>query len=78
MIAEVRIWDIVVGYLIDNKAQRYADFRFEKEFLKHNLDLSPLRLPMSKIDPEILYSFAPRNKADAETYKGVPDRKSVV
>ena len=69
---EVKIWGHSVGALIWNTIQEYAVFRFNSDFLKLDLDLAPLLMPLSGIDPKTTYSFQPNSIEDRTVYKGLP------
>jgi serine/threonine-protein kinase HipA len=69
---EVKIWGQSVGALIWNATQEYSVFRFNTDFLKLDLDLAPLLMPLSGIDPRTTYSFQPNNIEDKTVYKGLP------
>ena len=69
---EVKIWGHSAGALIWNAAQEYSVFRFNTDFLKLDLDLAPLLMPLSRIDPRTTYSFQPNTTEDRMVYKGLP------
>ena len=69
---EVKIWGHSVGALIWNTTQEYAVLRFNADFLKQNLDLAPLLIPLSGIDPGRTYSFPPNSIEDKTVFKGLP------
>ena len=50
MIAEVRLWDMLVGTLSLNKDKRTSVFRFDSDFVKKGLDIAPILMPLSDID----------------------------
>ena len=70
--AEVKIWDTIVGYLLWSEQRQSADFEFSKNFLSQKLDLSPLQIPLDKIDAEKIYSFPARTANDLIVFKGLP------
>ena len=70
--AEVRIWDMTVGYLIWDDRRRYADFEFDRRFISKDLDLSPLQIPHKNIELRKVYSFQPPSENDRLTFKGLP------
>jgi len=69
---EVKIWGHSVGALIWNTTQEYPIFRFHADFLKLDLDLAPLLMPLSTIDSRTTYSFPPNSIEDKTVYKGLP------
>jgi len=69
-IAKVNIWNEMVGAVAWDDIKGYATFEFEDSFLKKEIDIAPLRMPIveAKIGKRI-FSFPNLNK---ETYKGLP------
>ena len=64
-VATIKIWNKQVGAIAwDEKG--FANFEYDKDFVKSNLEISPLQMPLA--DNEI-YSFPTLNK---ETFKGLP------
>jgi len=45
-VAEVRIWNMLVGAVSWDEENRFAIFEFDPGFLEHGLDLSPIMMPM--------------------------------
>lgn len=69
-IAKVNIWNEMVGAVAWDEAKGYATFEFEKSFLKKDLDLAPLKMPISEAkNGKRIFSFSNMNN---ETYKGLP------
>jgi len=73
MIAEVRLWDMLVGTLSLNKDKRTSVFRFDSDFVKKGLDIAPILMPLSGIDVSKVYTFTPEDESDFRTYKGLPE-----
>ena len=73
MIAEVRLWDMVVGYLSLDKNGMSSVFRFDPDFLKKGLDIAPVMLPLNSMDGSKVLTFIPEDEADFRTYKGLPE-----
>ena len=48
MIARVNIWNTFVGAVFWNAEKGYASFEYDPEFLKSNLNLSPLQMPLQQ------------------------------
>ena len=69
---EVKIWGQSVGALIWNVTQEYSVFRFNADFLKLGLNLAPLLMPLSGINPGTSYSFQPGSTEDRTVFKGLP------
>jgi serine/threonine-protein kinase HipA len=70
MNAKVVIWNKTVGYLSWDENTRSYQFEFEKEFLKNNLDIAPLMMPLSNLIRGVTkYNFPELNR---ETFKGLP------
>jgi len=73
MIAEVRLWDMLVGSLSLNTDKRTSIFRFDSDFVKKNLDIAPVLIPVNSIDILKVRKFIPEDEADFITYKGLPE-----
>jgi serine/threonine-protein kinase HipA len=67
--AFINIWKKRVGAIAWDSENRLAQFEFEPSFLKNNLDLSPLKLPIDKARYQI-FSFP--ELRDTTTFKGLP------
>lgn len=65
-LAEVYIWDKLVGYVNWNEQSGTAGFEYEPEFVATGLELSPLMMPLT---PGAIYEFS-SNKGD--TFIGLP------
>lgn len=65
-LAEVYIWDKLVGYVNWNEQSGTAGFEYEPEFVATGLELSPLMMPLT---PGAIYEFS-SNKGD--TFMGLP------
>ncbi len=64
-VAVVKIWDKKVGAVSwDEKG--FANFEYEKDFLKTKLELSPIHMPLAEGE---IYSFPSLRK---DTYRGLP------
>ena len=72
MIAEVRLWDMLVGTFSLNRDRRTSNFRFHHDFIKKGLDIAPILMPVSSIDISKIHKFIPEDEADFQTYKGLP------
>jgi len=69
-IAKVNIWNEMVGAVVWDESKGYATFEFEESFIENDLDLAPLRMPISDAkNVRRIFSFPNLNK---ETYKGLP------
>ena len=44
MIAEVKLWDMLVGTLSLNNDRRTSAFRFDPGFLQKGLDIAPIQI----------------------------------
>jgi hypothetical protein len=73
MIAEVRLWDMVVGHLSLDENRITSVFRFDADFLKKGLDLAPILMPLSSMDHSRVFTFVPEDNTDFRTYKGLPE-----
>ena len=69
-IAKVNIWNHFVGAVLWNSKDKYAAFEFDSTFLKKDLDLAPIVMPLGEVkSKKKIFSFPYLNK---ETYKGLP------
>jgi serine/threonine-protein kinase HipA len=69
-VAYIRIWDQLAGAVLWDNNKGTAVFEFDSQFLKNNLDLAPLTMPMAEAKQgNRIYSFPelPKN-----TFKGLP------
>ena len=73
MIAEVRLWDKIVGNLSLNRDKRTSVFRFDPDFVKKNWDIAPVLMPLNSVDILKVRTFIPEDEADFRTYKGLPE-----
>ncbi len=72
-VAEVKIWNELVGAIQWNDQQKLASFEFHPDFIKKGWDLSPVKMPIE--NGSRIYSFPELRKAkDAtdDTFKGLP------
>ena len=70
-VAEVRIWGNVIGYVSWEDKSRASSFEFEKKFLQSSLDISPLSMPLGKVNPSEIYKSTSISETDYQTYKGL-------
>ncbi|MFZ1517657.1 MAG: type II toxin-antitoxin system HipA family toxin [Ignavibacteriaceae bacterium] len=69
-IAKVNIWNEMVGAVVWDESKDYATFEFEESFIKKDIDIAPLRMPIAEAkNGKRIFSFPNLNK---ETYKGLP------
>ena len=69
-VAEVRIWNMLVGAVSWNEENRFAIFEFDPGFLEHGLDLSPIMIPIDETRRGATrFEF---RRLPFETYKGLP------
>ncbi len=70
VVAEVNLWGIQVGAVAWNEAANHGVFEFEPDFLKLDLDISPLKMPLAEArSGKRIFSFPTLN---TETYQGLP------
>ncbi|MBA7551002.1 hypothetical protein ES705_43535 [subsurface metagenome] len=72
-VAEVKIWDELVGAVRWDSGQQLASFQYDKKFLTNGYDLSPIKMPINNGDR--IYSFPELRKEKDEqtaTFKGLP------
>lgn len=68
MLAKVKLWNKLVGALYWDNASKSTIFEYDNKFLKSNLDIAPITMPLSKSRGKA-YSF---NRLPVETYKNLP------
>ena len=72
-IAEIRIWDQLVGAARWDEKQQLTEFQYAKDFLAHGWDLSPLKMPL--LNGDRVYRFPElrkRKESSLDTFKGLP------
>ena len=68
--AKVKIWNTLVGAVAWDDNKGFAAFEFDKSFLKRNLDIAPIIMPISQaLNGRTIFSFPNLNR---KTYKGLP------
>ncbi len=65
MIAEVRLWDVVIGAVSLDKGRGVATFQYDAGFAKSGIEVAPLVMPLS----EKVYEFP---GLPANTFHGLP------
>lgn len=65
-LANIKIWDNIVGYLLWREETETATFEYAPEFKRLGLDLSPIEMPISK---QRVFAFSNISK---ETFLGLP------
>lgn len=69
-IANVRIWDMLVGAVYWDQDRGFATFEFDPEFLKQGLDLAPRLMPLAEsVQGSAMYSFPALPR---QTFYGLP------
>lgn len=70
VVAEVLLWGIRVGAVAWNEAVNHGVFEFETDFLKQELDVAPLKMPLSEArNGKRIFQFPSLNP---ETFQGLP------
>ncbi|MCF8463338.1 MAG: type II toxin-antitoxin system HipA family toxin [Flavobacteriales bacterium] len=70
VVAEVNLWGMRAGAVAWNTATNYGFFEFEPEFLKLELDISPLKMPLAEArSGKRIFAFPTLNP---ETFQGLP------
>tara|TARA_R110002072_G_scaffold4951_3_gene33666 strand:- start:108 stop:1394 length:1287 start_codon:yes stop_codon:yes gene_type:complete len=70
VVTEVNLWGIQVGAVAWNEAANHGVFEFEPDFLKLNLDIAPLKMPLAEArNGKRIFSFPMLN---TETFQGLP------
>ena len=71
---EVKIWDRLVGVIVWNETSSSTSFEYSKEFIKSEIELSPLINPLStkiiKSKADSIYTNT--ESLDIDTSKGLP------
>ncbi|MEN9523840.1 MAG: hypothetical protein RL065_2217 [Bacteroidota bacterium] len=67
MLAQVKIWNQLVGVVFWDNKKNCAVFEYQNTFLKSGLELSPIMMPM--LSGKSIYTFPTLN---FETFKGLP------
>lgn len=65
-LANIKIWDNIVGYLLWRKETETATFEYAPEFKRLGLDLSPIEMPISQ---QRVFAFS---NISRETFLGLP------
>ena len=69
-VATVTLWNKNVGAVLWDQKKQYAIFEFEPSFLKREVDISPITMPLNELqNGNTIFSFPNLNK---ETYFGLP------
>ena len=67
-VADVLLWNKLVGSVIWDESRGVSIFEFDKKFLKIGLDIAPIMMPLKNLlQGELKYSF---NNLAKETYFG--------
>jgi serine/threonine-protein kinase HipA len=70
VVAEVNIWGMRAGAVAWNEDGNHGVFEFDRDFLKLDLDISPLRMPLAEaVGGKRIFSFPSLNP---ETFQGLP------
>jgi len=70
VVAEVLLWGIRVGAVAWNGAANHGVFEFEADFLKQDLDVAPLKMPLAEArNGKRIFQFPSLNP---ETFQGLP------
>lgn len=67
--AFISIWGKRIGAIHWNPGSGVADFEFDPDFLRYNLDVSPLKMPANRARNTV-FSFP--ELAGSKTFKGLP------
>jgi serine/threonine-protein kinase HipA len=72
-VAEVKIWDELVGAVAWDEKTGLASFEYDPKFKKLNWDLSPIKMPINDTKKVIAFPELRKNKnAEFDTFKGLP------
>jgi serine/threonine-protein kinase HipA len=67
-VVKIKLWGKDMGALSWDKAKNFGSFEYYPEFLKSNLDVSPIHMPLQS-SFNTIYNFPNLNQ---ETYRGLP------
>ena len=68
--AKVKIWNMLVGAVAWDARQGFAVFEYDKSFLKQNLNIAPITMPINQaLNGKRIFSFPNLNR---ETFNGLP------
>ena len=57
IVANVFLWGKRVGAVLWNDGRRVADFEYDPSFVRANLDIAPVRMPLREGRRGRIYSF---------------------
>jgi serine/threonine-protein kinase HipA len=69
VVAQVRLWDKLVGAVLWNYDRGYATFEFDAGFLKSGLDVAPITMPLANARKGDIFQFG---NLPEETFHGLP------
>ncbi len=69
VVANVILWDKLVGAVLWNDATGFASFEMDNAFTKSGLDLAPLTMPLANAGNGTIFQFP---NLPRETYQGLP------
>ncbi len=69
VVANVILWNKLVGAVLWNDATGFASFEMDSAFTKSGLDLAPLTMPLSNAGNGTIFQFS---NLPRETYQGLP------
>src|SRR5688572_14188887 len=67
--AFVNLWNKPIGAVAWNEETQTGNFEFDPNFIKNNLDLAPIKMPLDSAKGRI-FSFPENNRSI--TFKGLP------
>lgn len=68
-VAYIKIWNELIGAIAYDATTGISSFEFDTNFLKHNWDLSPIKMPLLNSNNQILSFPELRN---SQTFRGLP------
>jgi len=72
-IAEVKIWNVLVGAVAWSEKTGLAAFEYDPSFKKLEWDLAPLKMPISSTKKEFIFPELRKDiSAEFDTFKGLP------
>jgi len=68
-LAEIKLWDKLVGALIYDPASQISTFEFSPDWIRRGVEIAPIHMPLPSTNASRKYQFPNLNPA---TYRGLP------
>ncbi len=71
--AKIKIWNQLVGAVLWDEYSQIGAFEFDKAFAKNGWDVSPLMMPLEKVESgQTIFEFMEINNGSQNTFYGLP------